>query len=366
MDRRNTHNGHVFFFPPFACRYPRWASFFPMSTETATGFKRRRVMITGGTGFLGQGLTRAIMAADIDAHICIYSRGEYPQALMRQAIPDPEARLHWFIGDVRDQARLRRAMQGVDLVIHAAALKRVEVGEYNPTEMVLTNVLGAMNVIEAATDASVQKVVAISSDKACAPLNAYGATKLTMEKLMLAANNARGKTGPRFAVCRYGNVAGSTGSVIPTWRARAAAQFAKAAQGQDPNNIRITQCTQVPVTDPTCTRFWMTQEEACELVLWTARRMEGGELVVPILRAYRLGDLAQAMGFEPQITGMGPGEKKDEMMISEHETAGFKYVKPYLVKGGIANTAPEASNVEGIKTGMMSVEQLRERLKEVQ
>lgn len=290
-------------------------------------------------------------------HICIYSRGEYAQALMRQDIPDPDNRLRWFIGDVRDAKRLCRAMQGVDLVINAAALKRVEVGEHNPVEMVYTNVLGAINVIEAAQDAGVSRVVSISSDKACAPLNTYGATKLTAEKLMLAANNTRGSKGPRYAVCRYGNVAGSTGSVIPTWRALIK-QFTDAMP-------LTAQTIQVPMTDPACTRFWMTLEEACALVLWTARMMEGGELVVPILQAYRLGDLAKALDVESYIIGMGPGEKKDEMMISQHETAGFRYVKPYLVKGGIADTHPEAAGVEGIKTGMMSVEQLRERLKEV-
>lgn len=319
----------------------------------------RRVLITGGTGFLGRGIARALMADREHGaeHICILSRGEYPQALLRAEIPDPERRLHWFIGDVREQGRLRRAMDGVDLVIHAAALKRVEVGEYNPVEMVRTNVLGAINVIEAAHDAGVERVVAISTDKACSPTNAYGATKLTSEKLFLAANAARGAAGPRFAVSRYGNVAGSTGSVIPTWRA-----LLKRAKEAFPT---IAEKFQVPVTDPACTRFWMTLQEACDIVLWTARHMEGGELVVPIMSAYRLGDLASAMGLDYHVTGMGPGEKRDEAMISEHESQGFRYIEPYLVKGGISDTHPEARGVDGIKTGILSVEQLRERLKEV-
>lgn len=276
---------------------------------------------------------------------------------MRKEVSDPAIHLRWFIGDVRDRERLRRAMDGVDTVIHAAALKRVEVGEYNPSEMVRTNVLGAINVIEAAQDSDVSRVVAISTDKACAPLNAYGATKLTAEKLMLAANNTSGAGGPMFSVCRYGNVAGSTGSVIPTWRAQQ-----KLVEETFP---MVAQKIQVPVTDPTCTRFWMTIEEAVDVVLWTVKNMQGGELVVPLLSAYRLGDLAEAMGLEPHITGLGQGEKKDEMMISTHETAGFRYVAPYLVKGGLADTHPQAAGIEGIKTGILTVEQLRARLKEV-
>lgn len=315
----------------------------------------KSILITGGTGFLGKALAKRLVS--IVDRVCIFSRGEYPQALMRKEIQDPELRMRWFIGDVRDQDRLRRAMEGVDTVIHAAALKRVEVGEYNPSEMVRTNVLGAINVINAAQDSDVSRVVMISTDKACAPLNAYGATKLTAEKLMLAANNTRGAAGPIFSVCRYGNVAGSTGSVIPTWRAH--------IRLMENTLTTAAQKIQVPVTDPTCTRFWMTIDEAVDIVLWTAENMQGGELVVPTLSAYRLGDLAEAMNLKPYITGLGQGEKKDEMMISPHETAGFRYVAPYLVKGGLADTHPEAAGIEGIKTGILTVEQLRARLKEV-
>lgn len=307
------------------------------------------VLITGGTGYLGRALARALLQESDAERICIFSRGEYPQAQMRQAIHDPEGRLRWFIGDVRDQPRLRRAMQGVELVIHAAALKRVEVGEYNPREMVLTNVMGALNVIEAAQDTRVGSVVAVSTDKACAPLNAYGATKLTMEKLMLAANNTTSaERRPQFAVVRYGNVAGSTGSVIPAWR-ELIANGAKA----------------VPVTDPRCTRFFMKIEEAVELILWTAKHMAGGEIVVPLLPAYRLSTLAEALNIPMDVRGIGAGEKLDEMMIAPLESPGFRHIDPYLVSGGIAAAQIPEPNIGGIKTHMLDVNELRALLEEV-
>jgi UDP-N-acetylglucosamine 4,6-dehydratase len=187
-------------------------------------------------------------------------------------------------------------MEGIDLVVHAAALKRVEVGEYDSSEMVKTNVMGAMNVIEAATTAGVQRVVALSSDKACEPMNCYGATKLVSEKLFLAANNSRGANGPIFSVVRYGNVSGSTGSVIPTWRRS------------------LEKGHMVTLTDPECTRYWMTLDQAVALVMYTANSMRGGELVIPELPAYRLGDLAEALGVTYMLTGLGAGEKHHESM----------------------------------------------------
>ena len=305
------------------------------------------VLITGGTGYLGRALAKALLASLGTGRICIFSRGEFAQAVMRRDLPDQQGRLRWFIGDVRDRSRLRRAMQGCQLVIHAAALKRVEVGEYNPGEMVLTNVMGAVNVIDGAIDAGVERVVAVSSDKACAPLNAYGATKLTMEKLLLAANNASGKSGSRFSVVRYGNVAGSTGSVIPTWR-----------------EIQRAGGKAVPVSEPRCTRFWMTIQEAVDLILWTAGNMWGGELVVPLLPAYRLGDLAAAMDAEIELTGIGAGEKIDEMMIAPLESPNFRYHDPYLVSGGLAAQHAER-NIGGIQPHVMDVEEIRQRLREL-
>jgi UDP-N-acetylglucosamine 4,6-dehydratase len=212
---------------------------------------------------------------------------------MRNALED-NPRLRWFIGDVRDRDRLRRAFEGVDTVVHGAALKRIEVGAYNPIEMVKTNVLGAMNVVEAAQDAGVKKVVALSSDKAYQPISPYGQSKALMEGIVLAANNTTPYNGTQFAVTRYGNVAGSAGSVIPLWRQRI----------KDSQRIRIT--------DPNCTRFWMTMDEAIDLVLDTIEKMPE-ELAIPDLPTFRLGDLAEAMGArDMEITGLPKWEKMHE------------------------------------------------------
>lgn len=250
------------------------------------------VLITGGTGYLGQALARALLARG-EQHVRIYSRGEHAQAAMREAFGGE--RLRFLVGDVRDLARLTRAMHQVDVVIHAAALKRIEVGHYNPTEMVRTNIGGAMNVIDAAVSAGARRVIAVSTDKAFQPVSPYGASKALAEWLFLNANAER-PNGPRFAVVRYGNVAGSTGSVIPRWR--------ELLRSQD----------RVPITDPDCTRFWMTIAEAVDLVLGTAERMTGGELVIPDLPAYRLGDLASAMNAQAVVCGLPAWEKRHEAL----------------------------------------------------
>ena len=248
------------------------------------------ILITGGTGSFGRAFAKRLL--DIGAErICIFSRGEHTQAEMRAECDDE--RLRWFIGDVRDRDRLTRAFEEVDVVVHAAALKRIEVGFYNPTEMVKTNVLGAMNVIEAAMSAGVSKVVALSTDKAYQPISPYGQTKALMESLMLAANNIGGQWGPRFAVTRYGNVAGSKGSVIPKWREL------------------IKQGKPVTVTDPGCTRFWMTMDEAMDLVLNTIREMPK-ELAIPTLPAFSILDLAIAMNTKMIVDGLPAWEKKHE------------------------------------------------------
>ena len=254
------------------------------------------VLVTGGAGSFGRAFTRRLLADGLSDRVCVYSRGEHSQAQMREEFSG-DARLRFFIGDVRDQSRLKRAMHGCHAVVHAAALKRIEVGYYDPLEMTKTNVGGAINVIEAAQDAGVKKVVALSTDKACEPVSPYGLTKSLAESLFLAANNTVAADGPRFAVTRYGNVWNSAGSVVPTWR-RMIEAGAKA----------------VPVTSVDVTRFFMSMDEAVALVLDTAITMTGGELRIPNLPAYRLGDLVEAMGVKAIVKGLPDFEKRDETM----------------------------------------------------
>lgn len=264
----------------------------------------RSVLITGGSGAFGTAFASRLMTMDRGPQrVVIFSRGEHRQAELRRELAEHQHRLRYFIGDVRDQDRLRRAMEGIEVVVHAAALKRIEVGAYNPLEVKKTNIDGAANVIEAATDAGVQKVVALSTDKAYQPISPYGTSKAFAESLFLAANNTRGSKGPIFAVVRYGNVWNSTGSVVPTWQKMIAGQF-----------LHIGSRGTVPVTDPMCTRFFMTMDQAVDLVLDTATSMKGGEIAIPTLPAYRLYDLAEAMGVDVQIKGLPAWEKLHESM----------------------------------------------------
>ena len=246
------------------------------------------MLITGGSGFLGEGLIEYLVRGPLQGQVervCVYSRGEYRQAQLR--VKFPEGKLRWFIGDVRDERRLRRALHGVDTVIHAAALKRIEVGEYNPSEMFATNITGTQNVLDAAEDAGVKTAVLVSSDKAYQPVSPYGISKAAAEALF-RRHNGKLKT----TIVRYGNVAGSTGSVIPMWRA---------IEGR------------VRVTDPDCTRFWMTREHAVEFVLSFAVHPVH-VLRTPVLPAFRLGDLAEAMGKKYNVIGLPEHEKMHESM----------------------------------------------------
>lgn len=265
------------------------------------------ILITGGTGSFGRAFTQHLLGQDQFTRIIVFSRGEHSQAEMADDFKSSADRLRFFIGDVRDIDRLRTAFNGVDTVIHAAALKRIEVGHYNPQEMVKTNVLGTMNVIEAAVSAGVKRVVGISSDKAWQPISPYGQSKALAETLMINANNVHGTRGPRFSVVRYGNVAGSKGSVIPIWR-----------------KLLSSGSESVPITDPGCTRFWMLMDEAVGLVHSAMVHAKGGELIFPKLPAYRLSDLASALGaktytvnaaqlppWEKKHEGMGPGWTSD-------------------------------------------------------
>lgn len=306
------------------------------------------ILISGGTGSFGNAFARYALDHGLTERLVIFSRDELKQSEMRTRFGN-DPRLRFFLGDVRDVQRLRRALDGVEAVIHAAALKQVDAIEYNPSEAVKTNVGGAHNLIEAATEAGVSKVVALSTDKACNPVNAYGASKLMAEKLILSANNARGATGPRFASTRYGNVAGSRGSVIPVWR----------------EAIRRGETCRI--TDPEHTRFYMELREAVDLVAWTLEKMIGGELVVPNLPAYRLGDLAEAMGVTPEVVGVRPGEKMAESMIGPDEVDGFSAPCPYFVRGGLWRDAPRklTAPVTSDTAPRLTVEELRERLRGV-
>lgn len=269
------------------------------------------ILITGGSGFLGRALAAQLLGVGY-SRVCVYSRGEHAQAEMREAFTDK--RLRWFIGDVRDTGRLIRAMDGVEEVIHAAALKRIEVGAYNPDEMIKTNVMGSQNVLEAARVAGVSKCLLVSSDKAFEPVSPYGQTKALAEALFLAAN---GYGGMKTAVCRYGNVAGSTGSVIPVWRRANGSAF---------------------MTDPEVTRFWMTKFQAVDFVLETLKNMGGGELRIPVLPGFRLGDLATAMQISPQIIGLRDFEKRHESMAPGNSSDRARRMDVEELRRGLAQT----------------------------
>ncbi len=266
-------------------------------------FDSKSVLITGGSGSLGKALVRQLLDETDVRRIAIYSRDELKQFHMRSEFED-NARLRWFIGDIRDKDRLVRAMHGVDYVVHAAALKQVDTGEYNPMEFIKTNVLGSQNVIEASIDARVSKVVALSTDKASSPINLYGATKLTADKLFVAANNYSQSYGTSFCVVRYGNVMGSRGSVIPFFQNLA-------AEGKP-----------LPITDIRMTRFWISIEDAVKFVLDSFELMQGGELYVPRIPSMKIIDLAKAVSPDSDIVEIGirPGEKLHEEMISAEDS----------------------------------------------
>lgn len=252
----------------------------------------RSVIVLGGTGSFGRAFVKRLLGMSEVERIAVLSRGEHAQAQMAEEFNNE--RIRYFIGDVRDRDRLHRAFMGVDTVIHAAALKRIEVGHYNPFEMVQTNVMGAMNACEAAIDANVSKVVYLSSDKAYQPISPYGQTKALGESIFRFAYHS--DFGTKFAVTRYGNIWCSQGSVVPRWK----------------ETLKTSDT--VTVTDPDVTRFFMLIDEAVDLVLNTVKTMKGGELNIPTLPAYRLGDLAEAMGAKMNVVGLPAWEKKHEGM----------------------------------------------------
>ncbi|MFV0430430.1 MAG: UDP-N-acetylglucosamine 4,6-dehydratase (inverting) [Arachnia sp.] len=260
------------------------------------------VLVTGGTGSFGKAFITNLLNNHNPRRVIIFSRDELKQYEVRQLLRD-DPRLRWFLGDIRDLHRLNRAMHGVDFVVHAAALKQVDTAEYNPWEFVKTNIVGSQNVIEAAMDAGVKKVVALSTDKASSPINLYGATKLTADKLFISGNHYAASYGTRFAVVRYGNVMGSRGSVIPFFRRLA-------EEGKS-----------LPITDLRMTRFFITLPQAVKFVMDSFELMQGGELYVPRIPSMKITDLAQAVapGAEMHEIGLRPGEKLHEEMISAEE-----------------------------------------------
>lgn len=276
----------------------------------------KSIIITGGTGSLGKELVRTILQNWPSVKkVIIFSRDEQKQFQMAQEFPEnlyPSIR--YFIGDVRDLERLKRAFIGVDYVIHAAAMKHVHIAEYNPDECVKTNVGGADNVIKAALSAGVSKVVALSTDKACAPINLYGATKLTSDKLFIAANNIKGVQNIKFSVVRYGNVMGSNGSIIPFF-------------------MKKRETGVLPITDPNMTRFNISLEDGVKMVLFALENAWGGELYVPKIPSYKVMDIAKAIGpnCEIEIVGIRPGEKIHEEMITSSDSFNTYDLGKYFV-----------------------------------
>ena len=283
-----------------------------------TMLDNKTILITGGTGSFGNHFTEYVLKHYKPKKIIIYSRDEFKQFIMANKFKEYAEVLRFFIGDVRDKERLARALQGVDYVIHAAALKQVPACEYNPIEAVKTNIDGAMNIVNAVLDSrSVKRVVALSTDKAVNPINLYGGTKLVSDKLFIAANSYAGARDVRFAVVRYGNVAGSRGSVIPFFE-----------------NIIENGGNELPITDYRMTRFWISLEEGVELVIKALKESNGGETFISKIPSFKITDLAQAMlpGCEMPEVGIREGEKLHEIMVTREDSAlTYEYAKHYIV-----------------------------------
>ena len=324
----------------------------------------QRVLIPGGTGSFGKAfVTEALAQHPEIERLVIFSRDELKQWELQQLYPaDKFPQLRFFLGDVRDRDRLRRALEGIDTVVHAAALKQVPAAEYNPIEFINTNVLGGENVVQACLDTDVKRVVALSTDKAAAPINLYGATKLCSDKLFIAANNIRGRRDLRFSVVRYGNVMGSRGSVIPFFLDRARSGV-------------------LPITDPAMTRFNISLREGVAMVRWAIENALGGELLVPKIPSYRITDVAEAIGpgCEKPVVGIRPGEKIHEEMITASDSFSTVDLGPYyaiLPSDGITLASYRAAEIQapavpegfaynsGTNPDFLSVEQLRSLIRE--
>ena len=323
--------------------------------KTLTG---GRILVTGGTGSFGKAFVKFALENLDPKRIVIFSRDELKQYEARQLFNDDQ-RLRWFIGDIRDQHRLIRAMHGVDYVIHAAALKQVDTAEYNPFEYVQTNIIGTQNVIEAAIDSGVKKVVALSTDKASSPINLYGATKLAADKLCQSANHYAAGYESRFSVVRYGNVMGSRGSVVPFWEKLV-------AEGKE-----------IPITDHRMTRFWISLPQAVKFVVESFDLMKGGEIFVPRIPSMKISDLAEAVapGAKTVEIGIRPGEKLHEEMIAADDSRRTIRLKDrYVILPSIAVWGNEQIKGEAVSDGFayrsdtndewLTVEQIRTLLQD--
>ena len=324
----------------------------------------KTILITGGTGSFGKSFTRYVLKHYQPRKIIIYSRDEYKQFVMQNELKEYDSVMRYFIGDVRDKDRLKRAFEGVDYVIHAAALKQVPACEYNPNEAIRTNINGAQNVIDAALDTNVKKVIALSTDKAVNPVNLYGGTKLVSDKLFVAANAYSGTKDICFAIVRYGNVAGSRGSIIPLF-----------------HKIIKDGGTQLPITDMRMTRFWISLTEGVELVIKALKEAKGGETFISKIPSFRVPDLAEAMlpGCKIKEIGIRPGEKLHEIMVTTEDSFNtYEYDKHYIVYPQMVFNERQVPDLSGKKveegfsyssgtnSEWLSVEDLRERLKEVE
>jgi len=323
----------------------------------------KTILITGGTGSFGKCFTKYVLTHYEPKKIIIYSRDEFKQFIMQNDFKEYAGKLRFFIGDVRDKERLQRAFEGVDYVIHAAAMKQVPACEYNPNEAIKTNINGAQNIIDAALDSGVKKVVALSTDKAVNPVNLYGGTKLVSDKLFIAANAYAGHKDISFSIVRYGNVAGSRGSVIPFF-----------------NNIINKGGKELPITDYRMTRFWISLQQGVELVIKALEEAKGGETFISKIPSFKITDLAQAMlpGCEMPEVGIREGEKLHEIMVTvEDSFTTYEYDKhfivyPQMVWSKDKTPTPTGKKVEegfsyssGNNTEWLTVEEIRELLKEV-
>lgn len=322
--------------------------------------KDKTILITGGTGSFGKCFTKYVLTHYEPKKIIIYSRDEFKQWMMANEFKEYEDRLRFFIGDVRDLERLKRACEGVDYIIHAAALKQVPVCEYNPNEAIKTNIHGAMNVIDAALDCGVHKVVALSTDKAVNPVNLYGGTKLVSDKLFVAANAYVGNKDINFSIVRYGNVAGSRGSIIPLFK-----------------SIIDEGGKELPITDFRMTRFWISLTQGVELVIKALSEAKGGETFISKIPSFKVTDLAEAMlpGCKMKEIGIRPGEKLHEIMVTpEDSMTTYEYEKHFIVYPQMVWNDKQQPDLSGKKveegfsyssgnnTEWLSVEDIRELL----